>query len=172
MLPLTIGLAALLIALILFLVARRQRNASGLPSGRVTYSDTGAWGRVEKPFFDPGLNLTGKPDYLVRQAGGVIPVEVKTGPAPKKPYDSHIYQLAAYCLLLQHATGIRPEHGILHYQDRDFVIEYTPQLEQDLLLHIQAVRNSERLVNVPRSHNIKQRCLACGFRTTCDQRLA
>ncbi len=172
MLPLYIGFAALLLAGIFFLIAYLQRSASGLPAGRVTYSDTGAWGKVEKPFFDPGLKLTGKPDYIVKQADGVIPVEVKTGPAPKAPYDSHAFQLAAYCFLVEHATGKRPGHGIIHYQDRDFVIDYTPQRERDLLHVIRDVRNSELQMDVPRSHNVKQRCLACGFRQVCDQRLA
>ena len=73
------GLVILLAAFILFFISGRQRRASGLPGGRVIYTDTRAWGKVEKPLFDKDLGLTGKPDYLIEQNGKIIPVEVKTG---------------------------------------------------------------------------------------------
>src|SRR5512139_2055420 len=100
-------LAFLLILLALFLYwqSSRQRKEAGLPRGRVIYTDTRGWGKLERPLYDGELGLTGKPDYLVRQKGQIIPVEVKSGRAPEAPYDSHIYQLAAYCLLVQKAYG-------------------------------------------------------------------
>ena len=64
-------------------------------------SDTSEWGKVEKPLYDPLSGLTGKPDYLVEENGFYIPVEVKSSRAPGLPYDSHIYQVAAYCLLVE-----------------------------------------------------------------------
>ena len=64
----------------------------------MVYTDTGAWGKVEKPLYYHALGLTGKPDYLVERDGILIPVEVKSGRTPEAPYDSHIFQLAAYCL--------------------------------------------------------------------------
>jgi CRISPR-associated exonuclease Cas4 len=166
------GILVIFLAAILFLVAERKRIRSGLPPGKVIYADTSAWGRVEKPLYDSTTNLTGKPDYLVEKQGKIIPVEVKTGRAPKAPYDSHIFQLAAYCLLVERSTGKRPNHGIIHYNDRDFTIAYTPQLEQELLNLINKIRQSEQLGDVPRSHNVNQRCHACGFQAVCDQRLA
>ncbi len=90
-----------LLALALLWQARRAQKASGLPGGRVIYTDTRAWGnKVEKPLYDASLGLTGKPDYLVEKNGRIIPVEVKSGRAPQSPYDSHIYQLASYFLLV------------------------------------------------------------------------
>jgi CRISPR-associated exonuclease Cas4 len=103
-------LALLLLAAALYVLylSRRQRRATGLPTGRVTYSDTGRWTKVEKPLYDPVSGLTGKPDYLVEENGFLIPVEVKSGRAPNLPHDSHIFQLAAYCLLVEATEGIRP----------------------------------------------------------------
>jgi len=63
------GLLILLVAFLLFFISGRQRRATGLPSGRVIYTDTRAWGKVEKPLFDKDLGLTGKPDYLIEQHG-------------------------------------------------------------------------------------------------------
>jgi CRISPR-associated exonuclease Cas4 len=166
-----IGLVILLIAFVLFFISGRQRHASGLPGGRVIYSDTRAWGAVEKPLFDKDLGLTGKPDYLVEQNGRVIPVEVKTGKTPEAPYDSHIFQLAAYCLLVHRTTGKRPPYGIIHYPTRDFAIDYTPDLENSLLDLIADMRINEHRTEVDRSHEDEHRCRRCGFRDACDQRL-
>lgn len=168
----------LYIALFLFLLAivflwqsgRKQRSA-GLPGGRVIYTDTGAWGKVEKPLYDPALGLTGKPDYLVEKNGQLIPVEVKSGRTPEAPYDSHIYQLAAYCLLVERTMGSRPPYGIIHYNDRDFAVDYTPDLENSLLDLLADIRRDERREEVDRSHDSPARCNKCGFRNVCEERL-
>ncbi len=172
MISLYLGLAILLIAFVLFIISGRQRRAAGLPGGRVVYTDTRSWGAVEKPLFDAQLGLTGKPDYLVEQNGRLIPVEVKTGRAPLAPYDSHIFQVAAYCLLVHKTCGKRPPHGILHYPDRDFAVDYTPELESALLDLLANIRRDEHRSDVKRSHDDPQRCRHCGFRSVCDQRLA
>ena len=169
---LAIGLAFLLIAFVLLFISGRQRRAAGLPGGRVVYSDTRTWGTVEKPLFDTDLGLTGKPDYLVEQNGRFIPVEVKTGRTPAAPYDSHIFQVAVYCLLVHKTYGKRPPHGILHYSGRDFAVDYTPVLESALLDLLADIRRDEHRPEVPRSHDDPQRCRRCGFRDACDQDLA
>ena len=172
MASLYLALAILLIAIVLIFISGRQRRAAGLPGGRVVYTDTRLWGAVEKPLFDVELGLTGKPDYLVEQNGKLIPVEVKTGRTPEAPYDSHIFQVAVYCLLVQKTYGKRPPHGIIHYPDRDFAVDYTPALESALLDLLASIRRAERRSNVARSHNDGQRCRRCGFRNVCDESLA
>jgi CRISPR-associated exonuclease Cas4 len=160
-----------LLALLLFWISSRQRKKTGLPGGRIIYTDTGAWGRVDKPLYDPALGLTGKPDYLVERGGKIIPVEVKSGRAPNAPYDSHIFQLASYCLLVEKTMGTRPPYGILHYANRDFAVDYTPELESALLDILAEMRRDEKRADVPRSHDIPARCRKCGYREYCDQRL-
>ena len=129
MITLYLALAVLLFAFVLLFISGRQRHRLGLPGGRVIYADTRAWGPVEKPLFDPHLELTGKPDYLVEQNGRFIPVEVKTGRTPAAPYNSHIFQVAVYCLLVHKTYGKRPPYGILHYPEHDFAVDFTPALE-------------------------------------------
>lgn len=165
------GLFLILIALVLFWLAARQRRASGLPSGRILYQDTGLWRKVEKPLFDPLSGLTGKPDYLVEQDGASIPVEVKSRWAPPAPYDSHIYQLAAYCLLVTRVSGKRPPYGIIRYRNRSFAIDYTPELEARLLDLLAEMHQQERQGQPDRSHQDAMRCARCGYRSACDQRL-
>lgn len=171
-----------LLALVLLWLARRRQKAVGLPDGQVVYTDTGAWGAVEKPFYNPEVGLAGKPDYLVESGTALIPVEVKSSRVPETPYDSHIYQLAAYCLLVERATGKRPPHGYLHYTGhgggktpnpagRTFVIEYTPALEEALLRLLDEMRAHPSRQEAPRSHDSPARCRHCGYKSICDQRL-
>lgn len=171
MLLLYISIFFLVAAGILFILTTQQKKRTGLPSGKVIYTDTSRWGKVEKPLFDPALRLTGKPDYLVKQGNQVIPIEVKSRPAPANPYDSHIYQLAAYCLLVGHEYRNRPSQGILHYADRSYAIDFTPALEEkviDAVRQIQAVKGDDE---VNRSHQDGRRCQNCGYRSICDQAL-
>ena len=160
------------LAIVLLWLSSRQRKQAGLPGGRIIYTDTRAWGEVEKPLFDVQLGLTGKPDYLVEQNGQIIPVEVKSGKAPDAPYDSHIYQIAAYCLLVHHTMKKRPAYGIIHYSDRDFAVDYTPELENNLLDVLAEMRRDEVRSNVARSHEVPARCTRCGYRDLCDQKLS
>ncbi len=162
----------LILAFIFFRQSSTQRKEAGLPGGRIIYSDTRGWGKVEKPLFYTALELTGKPDYLVQQNGKIIPVEVKSGRAPDAPYDSHIYQLAAYCLLVEKTYKVRPPYGIIHYENRDFAIDYTLELEEALINLLADMKHDEHKKDVPRSHEQAGRCAKCGFRNVCDQSLA
>lgn len=150
----------------------RQYRKAGLPPGRVIAADMGGWKRPEKPLYDPQTGLTGRPDYLVKQGGRFIPVEVKSGWAPPEPHESHVYQLAAYCLLVERTYGGRPPYGILRYRNRTFAVDYTPRLEATLLELIETIHACQRRGEVDRSHAEPARCAHCGYRKGCDQRLA
>jgi CRISPR-associated exonuclease Cas4 len=166
-------LAALLAALAvaLFIFAWRQRKKSGIPTGKVIYIDASRWGKVEKPLYDPGLHLAGRPDYLVQQGDKVIPVEVKSRRAPATPHDSHIFQLGAYCLLVKHQFGNRPSHGILHYRDKTFSIDFTREFEQAVRLTIRQMQEKDQKEPLERSHQEPSRCTGCGYKSICDQSL-
>lgn len=166
-----LALAAFFLALVLLFFSRRKRREAGLPGGRVIYTDTGGWERVEKPLYDPVTEISGRPDYLVRQGRQVIPVEVKSGRTPESPYDSHIFQLAAYCLLVEREFGQRPPYGILHYQSRSFAVDYTPALEHALLDLLTDMRQDDARRNVHRSHEVSGRCRGCGYAHICDEAL-
>ncbi len=156
----------------MFWISGRQRRSVGLPSGRVIFADHNQWGRVEKPLYDPTFNLTGKPDFLIEQGDVIIPVEVKSGRGKTAPYDSHIYQLAAYCLLVEQSFGIRPPYGILHYSNQDIAVDYTPQLEQENIDLLRDIRSQERRRNIGRSHHSSNRCQHCSYLAVCDQALS
>jgi CRISPR-associated exonuclease Cas4 len=167
----TAAVLLLCAALLILYLAGRQRRASGLPAGQVIYRDTGGGTRVEKPLYDPVTGLAGKPDYLIQDNGAIIPIEVKSSRAPGLPYDSHIYQLAAYCLLVERTYGRRPPYGILRYRDRSFRIDYSLVLEQSLENMLEAIHRQERRGEAGRSHQEAARCARCGYRAICNQRL-
>jgi CRISPR-associated exonuclease Cas4 len=165
-----------ILSLFLLWQAHRRRQSSGIPGGRIIYTDTQSWGPVEKPLFDPDTGLAGKPDYLIEKGDQIIPVEVKSSSAPEGPYDSHIYQLAAYCLLVERVMGKRPPYGVLHYTGRSktgrtYAIDYTKALETALFEILAEIRTHDRLRDVARSHESGARCSGCGYRSICDQRL-
>ncbi len=169
---LVLALLLLATAALLFYFALRQHKKSGLPMGEVVYADTSAWQTLAEPYYDSHLHLAGKPDYVIKQGYTSIPVEVKTGRTPPAPYDSHIMQLASYCVLIDRATGLRPPYGVLHYPEKTYQVAFTPELEQallDLLTDIRAKEKHKKGVN--RSHQSEARCRRCGFRKVCDQRL-
>jgi CRISPR-associated exonuclease Cas4 len=168
-------LAALLLAgLGIWLLARAgaAHRQTGLPVGRVTYVDTGAWDRCERPLFSGRHRLTGRPDYLVQGRQDVIPVEVKSGAAPEQPYQAHLLQLAAYCLLVEEQEGRAPPYGILKYDDQAFEVDYSPALRAELLDILAGIRGDLRARDVHRSHDEPGRCRGCGYRDRCEQRLA
>ncbi len=162
----------LVLAAGLFLASRGLLRKTGLPGGQIIYSDTKMWGQpLEKPLFDGSLGLTGKPDYLVKHSGEVIPVEVKSSRAPTAPYDSHIYQLAIYCLLVEKVYQQTPSHGLIHYPGITFRVDFTPELRKSTLETISEMHRMDRKHSIPRSHDEPGKCQRCGYKDICDQRL-
>ena len=168
--PFTIILLVIL-AILFFVIAAKEKQKTGLPGGKIVYSDTNLWQKVEIPLYHPSLKLAGRPDYIVQQGNQFIPIEVKSGRTPKAPYDSHIFQLAAYCLLIENEYGIRPSHGLIHYNDKDYKIDFTKELEASTLMLISEMQNAQKKKEIHCSHAQPQKCRCCGFREICDESL-
>lgn len=171
-----------LIGLLLFCVGtlvlwrgRGLRQQTGMPVGEVVYDDSGAWEKQEAPLLSRRFGLVGRPDYLVRITEGkrgrqqewIIPVEVKSRTSPGSAYDSHILQLATYCLLVEDHFKQRPPHGLLRYADATFKIPFTDALRQAALDAAEAIRHSRRAHDVARQHQDPARCRGCGYRHAC-----
>ena len=172
MLPL-IALLFIIMGVLIFWLGRRSQAEAGLPTGRVIYSDTRGWQSIAKPLFSRTRRLAGKPDYLVQQGRDIIPVEVKSARAPGGgPRRSHVLQLAAYCLLIEETYRQRPKYGIATYADRMFAVDYTDTLRAALLDVIAAMREDLARGTAQRSHDEAVRCVHCGYRQACPERLA
>jgi CRISPR-associated exonuclease Cas4 len=171
--------------------AARESKRAGLPAGTLLYSDTGRpVGRVaptevgrdgqkqEKPLVSETLELVGRPDYLVEADGGVVPVEVKSTacPAGGRPYDSHLAQLAAYCLLVEDVLGASVPYGLVKYRDREVRVEYTDEMRGQALALIEEMKADMDAAaegrEVHRSHDDPRRCAGCSLRDVCTESLA
>ncbi|MBX3001061.1 MAG: Dna2/Cas4 domain-containing protein [Caldilineaceae bacterium] len=166
-----VALLLCLLGIALLIWGRRQRIASGIPSGEVIYSDTGDWQKLEKPLISRRYGLVGRPDYLVRtqEAGKAItiPVEVKSRKRPIIPHASHVLQLMTYCLLVEDQWGARPPYGLLRYADATLCIPYSEELRQQVLEAADAIRSARRSAAIHRQHADPHRCRACGYRSAC-----
>ena len=80
-------------------------------------------------------------------------------------------QLAAYCLLVEENFGVRPPYGILQYRDGAFAIDYTDDLEADLLDLLAEMRATRAEADPEPDHDDPRRCAACGLRAACDRRV-
>lgn len=168
-----LGIALVLLGVLAWRWARGQLLNTGLPPGEVIFSDHGTWFRQREALFSENLGLTGKPDYLVEGADGtIIPVEIKSSLAPQEPHAGHVMQLAAYCLLVDEIYGERPLYGILQYRDRAFAIDYTIEIEEDLLDLLASMREDLFTSDVVRNHDEWSRCAGCSVRDHCSQRMA
>ena len=191
------GLAVLLVLLAAAAVlaraaASRESKRAGLPAGSLLYSDTGRpIGRIapteigrdgqkqEKPLVSRTLALVGRPDYLIEaEDGSVVPVEAKSTNCPPtgRPYDSHIAQLAAYCLLAEDVLGATVNYGLVKYRDREVRVEYTDELREHALGLIEQMKQDKRAAaegaEVHRSHEDPRRCAGCSLRDVCTESLA
>ena len=168
-----VGLALLIVGIAAIVLSRRARLEAGLPAGQVIYSDTSRWQRTERPLFSRRHQLAGKPDYVVREGRAIIPVEVKSSPAPATgPRPGHVLQLAAYCLLIEETERARPTYGLIQYADQTFRVDNTPELARALLSTLDAMRRDMARGESRRSHHDPARCRRCGVRAACQERLA
>ena len=155
--------------------AAQDEAQTGLPLAhtQVVYSDSGAWEKMPRNLKSEEFGLIGKPDYVLRTAAGIVPVEVKPLRRASQPYASDILQLAAYCLLLEEETGIAPRYGLLRYASQTFKIAWDEPLRQELLQTLDEMRDLQEwpaLLNgqmPPPQHDMTVRCDSCGFHQLC-----
>lgn len=162
-----------LLAVFCLLVSRHLRRQSGLPSGEIIYEDSD--GKNARVLVSRRHGLRGKPDYLLDDgAGGIIPVELKSGPMPRgrKAHRSHVIQLAVYFLLVEDDLRKNTAHGLIRYNNGSIQIENTGELRDELLDVVEEMREALLDDDVRRSHEDGRRCGACSMAHACDERLA
>lgn len=156
---------------LLWYLAFRVRQRSGLPWADTVQSDVGGMLPVDAPLVSHTYRLVGKPDYILRRPEGYIPVEVKPTRRAKQPYDSDLMQLVAYCVLVEECFGHRPPYGLLRYAGHTFRIDYTDAVRADILATIADMHHDRLSAECARSHQQTARCRGCGFWDQCNQSL-
>lgn len=162
-----------LVGLALLRRAREDRRMTGVPEGKVIYTDTREWEEPPAPFLSRRYGLVGRPDYLVvvREGSGevTIPIEVKSGKRPREPHAGHVLQLATYCLLIEDQLDQRPPYGLLRYADATLEIEFSDGLRREVLAVADEIRQARHAGEVDRQHEEPGRCRNCGYRVACGE---
>lgn len=154
------------------LVSQYLRRRSGLPAGEIIYED--ASGKNSRVLISQHYGLRGKPDYLLADdAGGVVPVEVKSGLLPKsrRPPRSHALQLAVYFILVEDDLQRHVSYGLIRYRNGELRVENTDELRAELLEIVEEMRDALLAEEAHRSHAETRRCAACSMAHACDERL-
>lgn len=176
---LVVAFLLLVLALVLFWWGNRQKSTSGIPIGKIVSIDLHDSLRPQQPFLSRRHLLTGRPDYLLRRGKEWIPVEVKTVEEFRQPCEGHIFQLLAYCLLVEEKFGVQPRFGYLQYRSRSphdqrnytYQIEYNNQMKTKVVELLNQIHEVEHSGEAHRSHEVPARCRGCGYAAICDQRL-
>ncbi len=115
------------------------------------------------------LQLIGVIDR-VELVDGFIPIEIKTGSAPRDGvWKEHMIQLGAYMLLLSEHYGKEISEGYVEYraiQERR-KIKMNPFLNDEILELIQKVREILNKKEIPEKTNDIRKCESCGIRDIC-----
>lgn len=148
---------------------KNLKKTHKIQEGKIIYSDLN---KVEKPLFSKKYRITGKPDYIVNKNNHLIPVEIKTG----NHYDlqnNHMFQLAAYCQILEENYGGLVSNGILVYTDtsKQYEIPFNPKLRFELESTIKSMRSILKTNKVSMNHNNINRCRSCSMRVHCNQKI-
>lgn len=115
--------------------------------------------------------IAGKPDYIVEKKGFKIPVELKTGYSGN-PRINHVYQLAAYCHLIEEKYKIFVPYGVLVYNNiYEYKIPFNPKVRFELENIIKNMRSSMKTKNISRNHNDMRKCSSCSMREHCKDKI-
>ena len=171
-----VGVLLFFIAIVFIMVSKKGKkevnkikNKYNIQQGRIAYSDLN---KPARPFFSKRYRISGKPDYIIKRNDKYIPVELKTGyhPAPLK---NHVFQLAAYCHLLEENYGGFVPYGVLVYNnEKQFKIPFDPNIRFELENTIKKMRCSLENNRFSRNHNDLSRCLSCSMRKYCNIKLS
>ena len=97
------------------------------------------------------LGVSGKPDFVVKSKDGkyYIPIEIKSGNIEgNDPYPGDKMQLAAYIALTTARFG-SVAHGEIHYRNKQFVIQNTSGLMDELKEVVSKMRNYNNSGEMP-----------------------
>ena len=167
-----LGIALILGAIGIFVLAFILRQRSGLPWVRVVSQDVSEARTLARPLYSARLGLTGKPDYVLQRGSDLIPVEVKPNRYAQQPYRSDLMQLAVYLVLIEETTGTAPPYGLLRYAEATFRLPYTAAVRAEVLTTLSEMRDLLRATDVARDHEDAARCRKCGFRDQCEDALS
>lgn len=147
---------------------KKIKTKYNIQQGKITYSDLN---KPAKSFFSKKYRISGKPDYIIQKKDKYIPVELKTG-RYITPQKNHVFQLAAYCHLLEENYGVFVPYGVLVYNNQnEYKIPFDPKIRFELENTIKKMRTSLKNKKITRNHNDIHRCLNCSMKKYCNNKI-
>ena len=175
MLLLLAAFAALVLGVLLLRTSQSRRQALGIPNGDVFYQDHRAQPMPANTLTSKDWGLRGKPDCLIRNSDGIIPVELKKSSRPPSRggvYPNHLIQVLAYIVLVREHFGEEVPYGLVLYGNEEGRRVYpTPENLAWLKSVVEQIQSARNAADVDRSHRQVNRCRGCGMRESCDQSL-
>lgn len=125
--------------------------------------------RHGKLYVSRELGLVGVVD-VIAEKGEVAVIERKAARRPRRVHRNHVYQLAAYALLVEEATGRPVRRGYVHYLKSNDVVEVTitEEAKRHVLWIVQQIRRIIWEERLP-PYVEKPACKSCGYRWICKQ---
>ncbi len=161
----------LFLGIFLIFLYFKKRKSEGIPSGRVIYDDASSWRKNNEILFSKEYQLAGKPDFLIKKNGKIIPVEVKSMNSPSSPDMAHLMQLTAYCLLIESVEKQKPPYGVLHYRDKSYQISYTESNKKKLLSLMNKMRLDRENERFSPEKKDLWKCRNCSYADICGEKI-
>ena len=167
---------SIFLSIIFFIISKylkiksnKIKSENQILDGEIIYSDLN---EPEKPLISNKYKIIGKPDYVIKNKGRYIPVEIKTG-NHKTLKNNHIIQLAAYCQILEDHYKTFTASGIIFYKDtaKKYNINYDPKLRFELTSLINEIRQIQKTKKIKRNHYDIKKCINCSFRKYCKEKI-
>lgn len=117
------------------------------------------------------LGLKGKVDRIEKHGDKVIPVELKTGRAPKDGvWEGHLIQIGAYMLLLEEQYGKPVPKGIVEYLNDKVKrnVRMNPFIREDIVRLKEKVLQLLESDHPPPMVQNQNKCRTCGLRERCQ----
>jgi CRISPR-associated exonuclease Cas4 len=157
-------------------IANQVRQEANLPPGELVSIDSSREGFSklrQQNIVSARYGISGRPDRVVRTVDGIMPVELKSGNAPRTgPYEAQVAQLAVYCLLIEEEFKTTVKEGVIQYSDRSITVKFDDRMRSWILALVEEVREAKRQNARPRrNHDYAGRCRGCGFREGCQETL-
>ncbi|MBW3004214.1 CRISPR-associated protein Cas4 [Candidatus Woesearchaeota archaeon] len=116
------------------------------------------------------IGISGKVDQVLVYPDSVVPIEIKSGKAPKEgAWENHKVQLAAYALLLENTFKISIPAGYVKYVDENVSrrIEINAFLKDQVKDLVNSVNFLLKSRQLPKKATNENKCEKCGLKNIC-----
>ncbi|MEM2211366.1 MAG: CRISPR-associated protein Cas4 [Nitrososphaerales archaeon] len=115
------------------------------------------------------LNLQGKVD-VIQIGEEVVIVERKASKALRRVPKNHLYQIAAYSLLVEDVLGKNVKKALIHYlkSDKVVIVEITDDIKKHVLWTLNQIKKIIEYEYLP-PYKERVACKTCGYRWVCKQ---